>query len=213
MKKIALFLVLAYGFLFSIILYTIGLPEIIISLTIIAVEAGLLLVPVSIECKKPVSRNMVFLPTLLCGTLAIILFGTTILSFAEYLRPFPELSGIFIIIFLASSFRWSILFLKISENKDMPTKDIITGQCALLFKAALVLLSLIILSNIFFINNDPPSAEGFPFSIMMAGSIKFVGISLILTVMLLSSGPGIYFLCTKGWKKLHPNHSESIEEP
>lgn len=198
MKELAFFLILAYGFLLSIPLYPLDMESILVIGVLLLYEAGLLLVPVLLESGKSLSRSILVLPTLLNAFLALALLFVTVLSFyTRFFILFPQLSLIFMFVFIALWSRFGFLFLKISEDKHMPIKSTILGQSTLLAKTAIAWAFLaLFLSQ----NKDQNLAEGFPFS-LTALSVMLFSSFLLFAIALLSLGPGIYFLFAKMWKK------------
>lgn len=221
MRNIAFFLVLAYLLLFGCLF----LPSTLFILSdspppvyqlfyewsywaalivLLLCEAGLLFLPVKIESKRPLSRSSVLLPTLLSGFLAGALFFAMILSLYEFFAKersiHSQSAGSWAL--LAAMFVWivwMVIFAKISKHGDIKTTFL--KQCNVLIQASFVSLLIAVPTHVIARHRE----------YCCAGLYTFLGIAFGLSVMLLSFGPGIYFLYAQRWKKLHPEVLKNIE--
>lgn len=222
MKRIAFFLILAYGLLF--VALTLPLTFVMFYdlppnahtifygweywtflALLLSCEMGLLFIPVQIERRKKISRKTILLPILLSGFLAASLFFGLVLSLYEFFEQELALqsqwiAGTALVLAVLVWGGWTIVFAKISGQND--TKNAFLKQCNTLIKVSFISLLIAVPTHIIARHRD----------YCCAGLFTFIGITFGLSVMLLSFGPGIYFLYAQRWKKLHPDSLKETSE-
>jgi hypothetical protein len=176
----------------------------VIIVIMMACQAALLGIPVSAAGKRPVSKKPVMFSVIASGFLAAFLvFGivaAAIETFTE--EPVAALSILdmsggkttyfglagFIIVWLI----WGAVFYRWSRKLE--PKVFVEKQCRLLFRGSVLELLIAVPTHILARSKD----------YCCAGFSTFVGIALGISVMIISFGPGIFFLYADRWKKLHP---------
>ncbi len=180
-------------------------------------EAALLGVSVKAESKRPVTRKPVIFSVIASSFLAAFLILGIVAAISETINKepdliagviafmgFPELKeaftqgnalGVgaagFIIVWLI----WARVFYRWS--KKLEPKTFIGRQCKALFAGSVLELLVAVPTHILARSRD----------YCCAGFSTFVGIALGISVMLLSFGPGVFFLYADRWKKLHPSRA------
>jgi hypothetical protein len=170
-------------------------------------QASLLMIPVDIAGRRPITRRPLLLPITVTGFMMGALVIGGILSLNEFLTKglFYELftKGIssgstwhFWTILAAGGLTWvmwTVVFYRLSRNEN-PT-DVISRQCRSLLKGSILELLIAIPTHIVARSRD----------YCCAGFMTFIGITLGISVMLLSYGPGVFFLFLDRWNRLY-NH-------
>ncbi len=218
MKKIAWFVVLAYLVIFVVLTWPLvassfafsgmqtseplGLfcevPYWIFIVILLLCEAGLLLLPMRIEHRRPVSRRHVVFPIIVAGFLAGALLVGVIGSLVEFFQRekafesgwlgWSALAG-GVVLWIV----WGGVFYRISKSKE--PENIILLQCKRLLQGSVIALFVAVPTHIVARCRD----------YCCAGFYTFIGITFGIAVMLLSFGPGIYFLYAARWRRLHPD--------
>ncbi|MFA6291029.1 MAG: hypothetical protein WC637_04565 [Victivallales bacterium] len=221
MKRIALFVVLAYAVLFILLTWPVLLaafyfpdkgfsnagevisclkaPAYWIFIGILSLcQAGLLFIPVKIAGRRPTSKRSVYLPIIVSGFLAGALFLGIICSAEEFFQKDAAFKrgwegwtaiGFCIIVWII----WSFVFCRATSGQE--PKSVILRQCKHLLQGSVIALLVAVPTHIVARHRD----------YCCAGSCTFVGITFGIAVMLLSFGPGVYFLYAERWRKLHPD--------
>lgn len=219
MKRIAIFVIAAYAAIFLVLTFPVVMvcfyPEIrpveslgvftwwpywILIGIVLLCQAGLLLLPLQITSRRPTSRKHICLPIIVSGFLIGALALGVICSLNEFIlgensfdSEWAAWSAIACWIFIWAI--WSFIFYRITQGED--PKSIILRQCRLLLKGSVIALLVAVPTHIIARFRD----------YCCAGLYTFIGITFGIAVMLLSFGPGIFFLYAERWKKLHPkNH-------
>ena len=216
MKKIAAFLILAYAVLIILLTWPVLLFSMnpdnthekgfeflvdfgywIFLAVLLIIQAGLLFIPIKVASNRPVSRKNIYLPIILSGFLFACLVIGVFCSLYELFEKnpifeklweswFPIYFGVFV------WFVWGFIFSRLSNGQD--PKSIVLLQCKRLLQGSIIALLVAVPSHIIVRGRD----------VCCAGILTFVGITFGLSVMLLSFGPGIYFLYAERWRKLQP---------
>jgi hypothetical protein len=224
MKRIAIFVISAYAAIFLLLTWPVvmagfypllrprdGLavfawwPYWILIGILLLCQAGLLLIPLKITSKRPTSRKHICLPVIVSGFLIGALALGVICSLSEFIMGEKTFSSewagwsaitCWIIIWAI----WSFVFSRIARGDD--PQNIILRQCRWLLKGSIIALLVAVPTHIVARYRD----------YCCAGIYTFIGITFGIAVMLLSFGPGIFFLYAERWKKLHPkNHPVKTE--
>jgi hypothetical protein len=161
-------------------------------------ETALLLVPVKLADRRPISRRMIYFPVVASAFLmGCLLFGL-ICSVTEFFQKYPPFKeswqnwsalGASALLWIA----WVIIFSRVSRHKT--PRDILSQQCHHLIKGSALSLLVAVPTHIVARHRD----------YCCAGTGTFIGIVFGLSVLLLSFGPGIFFLYVARWKQLHPS--------
>jgi hypothetical protein len=216
MKKIALFVILAYAAIFILLAWpvTIGsfYPKVaagdymqvytswiywILAGTLLLCQAGLLLIPVKIMSKRPVSQKHIALPVIVSGFLIGALSLGIAGSIIEFVQKDKALNlewqvWTAIACCIAIWIIWSVLFYRLAHGKD--PQNTVLMLCRRLTQGSVIALLVAVPTHIVARYRD----------YCCAGFLTFIGITFGLSVFLISFGPGIYFLYAERWKKLHP---------
>ena len=163
-------------------------------------QAGLLLIPVRITSRRPISRKHVCLPIIVSGFLIGALALGVIYSLNEFIQKnqavdskwagWTAIAGC-----LAIWAIWSFTFCRLAHGND--PQSVLLKQCKRLLQGSVIALLVAVPTHIVVRYRD----------YCCAGFLTFVGITFGIAVMLISFGPGIYFLYAERWKKLHPEKS------
>jgi hypothetical protein len=158
-------------------------------------QTALLVVPVRIVEKRPVTKKTILLPiiavALMMGLLACglaLAINETILQDALYSPMWWVSYGILAltwILWISIFWRWS---------KNLEPRNFIEKQCRYLFRGSILELLIAVPTHIIARYRD----------YCCAGFATFVGIAFGLSVMLFSFGPGIFFLYAERYKRLRP---------
>lgn len=216
MKRIAIFLISAYAAIFIILTWPAIIvcfyPEIkpveglsvftswtywILIGILLLCQAGLLLLPLKITGRRPTSRRHICLPIIVSGFLIGALALGLIFSLDEFIlgeKAFDsEWAGWSVIAFWIIIWAtWCYIFCRITHG-DEP-RSIILRQCRCLLTGSMIALLVAVPTHIIVRGRD----------YCCAGVYTFIGITFGIAVMLLSFGPGIFFLYAERWGKLHP---------
>jgi hypothetical protein len=159
-------------------------------------QAALLVVPVRVASRRPVSRSSL-LPTILAAGLMIGgLAAGAMCSIYEFL--FQDQGGgnwiwwSAIGVAVLSWCAWTLVFFRMSRNES--PAGIISRQCRLLLKGSILELLIAVPTHIVARCRD----------YCCAGVMTFIGLAMGTAVMLFSFGPGVYFLFVERWQRLHP---------
>lgn len=168
-------------------------------------ETALLLVPVKVANRRPISRCMIYFPVVASAFLMGCLLLGLICSVAEFFQKYPPFKeswqewsalGASALLWIA----WAIIFSHVAKSET--PRDILTQQCRHLIKGSVLSLLVAVPTHIVARHRD----------YCCAGAGTFVGIVFGLSVLLLSFGPGIFFLYLGRWKQLHPSAERNGRE-
>lgn len=163
-------------------------------LGIIALSQYLFLrVPVRLTVGRPVSRASIWLPVIVSGFwlgCLVVGCGAAIVELFKIENGnWPrEVMGIGIISWIV----WAVVFFRISRIKE--PMDVVTQQSRWLLRGSILELLVAVPSHIV--------ARGR--ADCCAGIFTFFGITMGLSVMLLSFGPAVFLLYYARWKRLQP---------
>jgi hypothetical protein len=167
----------------------------------------LLLVPVRVMGRRPVSKTALWPVLLVSGLMAGGLIAGAAYSILEFLTSGevePDWLK-WLPIFLGIWFWgvWALIFL--DHGKAEGTESFISRQCRLLFKGSVLELLIAVPTHIVARSRD----------YCCAGLMTFVGLTMGISVMLFSFGPAVLILYSERWRRLHPASlpSEPSEPP
>jgi hypothetical protein len=159
-------------------------------------QAALLVVPVRVASRRPVTRRSLLWPILAAGLMMGGLAVGALYSMFEFLYRGKGPSWIWSgalgaggILWLA----WTLIFFRLSRNTE-PAADVVSHQCRLLLKGSILELLIAVPTHIVARARD----------YCCAGVMTFIGIALGVSVMLFSFGPAVFFLYVERWHRLHP---------
>ena len=216
MKRVALFVCLAYGAVFCALTWPVvwvvffpGIPMkdcmasyhewafwILLGVLVVC-QAGLLLIPVRVTSLRPVSRRHIALPLLVTGFLiGALVLGTfsalneAVLGEAAFGAKWARWCalGVGVAVWIT----WSVVFYRLTRRND--PKSVILRQCQFLLRGSVITLLVAVPTHIL------ARWRGY----CCAGFYTFVGITFGIAVMLACFGPAVYFLYAERWRKLHP---------
>ncbi|MFA5339451.1 MAG: hypothetical protein WC317_04800 [Candidatus Omnitrophota bacterium] len=183
-------------------------------LIMLVCQAALLGIPVRVESKRLVTKGPIIFTVVASGFLAAFMVWAAVGAIVETLSRQPEITvgmmslmavepgknplfekilmrctmASFLLIWLI----WGLIFYRWSQRLD--PKAFIEKQCRTLFAGSALELLIAVPTHVIVRGRD----------YCCAGFSTFIGIALGISVMLLSFGPGVYFLFLDRWKKLHP---------
>lgn len=165
-------------------------------------QAGLLLIPVKVASKRPLTKKSVYLPIIVSGFLiACLVLGivSAVTEFVNKALPSPEAWQVGIVLICCSLIWiiWAFVFSRLAGNKD--PRSVVFTQCKQLMRGSILTLLIAVPTHIVARHRD----------YCCAGFYTFIGITFGLAVMLLSFGPGVFFLYVERWKQLHPQRQSS----
>lgn len=220
MRKIAVFIILAYAALFTILTWPVILasfyspnkpesnipgihdfislyaapPYWIFIVAVLLCQAGLLFIPVKIASRRPISKKSIYMPLIVSGFLVGVLFLGVFCSIAEFFmlkdNGFSGWTGLVCCALIWII--WSFIFCRSASDKA--PESIIQRQCRFLLQGSIIALLVAVPMHIAVRRRGE----------CCAGFLTFTGITFGLAVLLLSFGPSVYFLYAARWKKLHP---------
>jgi hypothetical protein len=162
-------------------------------------EAALLFVPLRLARQRPVSRRSLWVPILASGLLAGGLSLGAVTAIDEFIRAgfegnlwwgWPALALI-----LGVWVTWAAVFWWYARRRS-PRE--VAGRLQLwLFRSSLLTLLVAVPTHVVARQRD----------YCCAGFNTFIGIAFGLPVLLLSFGPGIFWLYVRRWKQIHPEAS------
>ena len=166
-------------------------------------QAALLAVPVRVVSRRPMSRRPLTLTVLVA---ALMMAGLVFGAFCSmYELAFREQGGNWIIwtalaAGVAAWCAWAVVFFRMSRKAD--PEDFISRVCQWLLKGSILELLIAVPTHIVARYRD----------YCCAGVMTFIGLTLGISVMLFSFGPGVFFLFVARWHRLHPGHWRSGSE-
>lgn len=180
----------------------------------LAGQAALLGISVRADSKRPVTKKPVIFPVVASGLLATLLILGIVAAIMEVATKEPNIAlGILTLTqpsdakeflsdgkaayfsiagFLLVWVIWAVVFYRWS--KKLEPRTFVEKQCKFLFAGSVLELLVAVPTHIVARSKD----------YCCAGFSTFVGIALGISVMIISFGPGIFFLYADRWKKLHP---------
>ena len=157
-------------------------------------QAALLLVPVNLAGKRPVTKRTI-IPLVIAASLMMgLLAAGVVLAINETIRKGGYDSWSFAVILAVSLLMWlfwaRVFFLW--SRKTEPA-GLVSRQCQYLFKGSILELLIAVPAHILARHRD----------YCCAGAQTFIGIAFGISVMLFSFGPGVFFLFARRWEQLH----------
>lgn len=158
-------------------------------------QAGLLFTPVRLTTGRPATRRALYLPIITSGFLIGALGAGLTWSVSEVLKWETSAGwtawaviGLGVAIWLF----WGLVFLRTSRSAE--PKAAVLSQCWRLFQGGAIAFLVAVPCHIWVRHRNE----------CCAGFLTFIGLTFGLAVMLLSFGPGIYFLFAERARRLRP---------
>ena len=165
-----------------------------------ACQVALLTVPVRVASLRPVTRGPVWRTILAGGLLAGGLVAGAVFSLCEFAYKDKSISNptnwVAIGLGVLTWCVWGVIFSRISRTTE--PADLVTRQCQWLFKGSILELLIAVPTHIVARYRD----------YCCAGLLTFIGLTMGVSVMLISFGPAVLILVMARWKRLHPEQQE-----
>jgi hypothetical protein len=162
-------------------------------------QAALLVVPVRVASRRPVTRRSLLWPVVTAGLMMGALAVGAIYSLWEYILQDKGtadwIGWAAIVAGVAIWIAWAVLFYRASHAAA--PADVITRQCRLMLRGSVLELLIAVPTHIVARSRD----------YCCAGFATFLGLTLGLSVMLFSYGPAVFFLYADRWRRLRPGSS------
>jgi hypothetical protein len=163
-------------------------------------QAAMLAVPVRLASRRPMTRRPLALTVLAGGLMMGALITGVIYSLSEFAfanDAYDSWHGLLtnwiaVGLGVASWGGWALIFHRLSRTME-PT-DFVSRVCKSLLKGSILELLVAVPTHIVARCRD----------YCCAGVMTFIGLSLGMSVMLFSFGPGVFFLFVARWRRLHP---------
>lgn len=158
-------------------------------------QAALLAVPVQVANRRPVARRSILLSLAVSGLMMAALILGAILSLREFIVKgfwWDQLQWVLLPICGAIWLAWTMVFYRLSRKGD--PQGVISRECRSLLKGSILELLIAVPTHVVARHRD----------YCCAGFDTFFGLTMGLSVMLFSFGPGVFFLFAERWNKLHP---------
>jgi hypothetical protein len=181
-----------------------------------------LVVPIDIANKRPITKRRLIFPVITSGLMIAGLVVGLVVSISEFFIENNEMTGLYlgslgskdsrvtwtmffkdptclraVGVLIFAWLLWALIFYR--WTKHIEPKNFIERQCRYLFAGSILELLVAVPAHVIARHKD----------YCCAGFSTYLGISLGLAVMLFSFGPGVFFLYTDRWKRLHPEKTES----
>jgi hypothetical protein len=155
-------------------------------------QAAMLAVPVQYASRRPMARRPLAL-TVLAGALMMggLVFGASCALNEFFFRDkSPSWSGWAALgLGVIAWCVWAVIFYRMSRNRE--PDDFVSRQCRCLLKGSILELLIAVPTHIVARCRD----------YCCAGFGTFIGLTLGMSVMLFSFGPGVFFLFVARWRK------------
>ncbi|HEV7926730.1 MAG TPA: hypothetical protein VGR14_15330 [Verrucomicrobiae bacterium] len=164
-------------------------------------QAAMLAVPVRLASRRPTTRRPLALTVLASGLMMGALVTGGIFSLCEFafgdqsldksndsLIPLLPL-GMGVLAWCG----WAMIFFRLSRTAE--PRDFVSRLCRSLLKGSILELLIAVPTHIVARCRD----------YCCAGFMTFIGLTLGISVMLFSFGPGVFFLFVARWRRLHPD--------
>jgi hypothetical protein len=164
----------------------------------------MLAVPVRLDSRRPMTRRPLALTILAGGLMMGALVTGAVYSLCEFAfgneafdKPNNNLTdGMALGLGVAEWCVWALIFFRLSRTVE--PRDLLSRQCKWLLKGSILELLIAVPTHIVARCRD----------YCCAGIMTFIGLTLGMSVMLFSFGPGVFFLFVAHWRRLHPGKVE-----
>lgn len=158
-------------------------------------QAALLVVPVRVASRRPVTRRSLLWPVVTAGLMMGGLAVGAICSIGEFAARDQVPTWFWWATLAAGAVIWSVwavLFYR--SSRDAEPADAVSRQCRLMLRGSILELLIAVPTHIVARSRD----------YCCAGVMTFVGLALGISVMVFSFGPAVFFLYVARWRRLHP---------
>ncbi len=163
-------------------------------------QTALLLVPVRIADKRPVSRSSIITSIIGAGLMAGVLIAGIVVSVGETIMRNAIDDYMWWIAFTGLLLMWVLWgFIFWRWSKTLEPKALVERQSRVLYRGSILELLIAIPAHIIARHRD----------YCCAGMSTFAGIVFGISVMLFSFGPGVFFLYSERWKNSQLKHLSS----
>lgn len=167
-------------------------------------QAALLVVPVRVANRRPVTRRSLLLPIVTAGLMMGGLTVGAIYSLYEFAFEDKAQEGWFWWAGIGSGVLiwcvWAVFFYR--SSRGVEPSDLISRQCRLALRGSILELLVAVPTHIVARSRD----------YCCAGFMTFIGLTLGISVMLFSFGPAVFFLYAERWRRLHPEPAGEPEQ-
>jgi hypothetical protein len=167
-------------------------------------QAALLVVPVRVTNRRPVTRRSLLWPIVTAGLMTGGLAVGAMYCLYEFAMRDKALDGWFWWAGLGAGMVvwcvWSVLFYRASRGAA--PSDVVSRQCRLLLRGSILELLVAVPTHIVARSRN----------YCCAGVMTFIGLTLGISVMLFSYGPAVFFLYVGRWRRLHPEPAGKQEQ-
>jgi MFS family permease len=165
-------------------------------------QAALLAVPVRMASRRPITRRPLALTVMVA---ALMMGGLVVGAFCSLYEfalgdkagepKYSDWAGwTALALGVAAWCAWGLIFFRLSRRAE--PEDLVSRLCKCLLKGSILELLIAVPTHIVARCRD----------YCCAGFMTFVGLTLGMSVMLFSFGPGVFFLFAARWRRLHPGH-------
>lgn len=164
-------------------------------------QAALLVVPVRVANRRPVTRRSLLWPVVTAGIMMGVLAMGAMYSIGEFAARDKVPNWFWWAVLISGAVVWcvwAVLFYRSSRNAQ--PADVVSRQCRLMLRGSILELLVAVPTHIVARSRD----------YCCAGFMTFIGLALGISVMLFSFGPAVFFLYVARWRRLHP---EPATEP
>ena len=171
-------------------------------------ELGLLVVPVRVVSRRPVTRRPLIIPIIASGFMLGILVLAQVFTVAElsWLRggrePFAGVNLWSLLLLPCVAWAvWAITFYRLSHFESV--ENAVAAQSCILLTGSILELLVAIPTHVAARNRGQ----------CCAGMYSFVGLSLGMSVMLFAFGPAVFFLYLARWRRLRSRRDRRAPQP
>jgi hypothetical protein len=170
-------------------------------------QAALLAAPVRVANRRPMTRRPLALTILASGLMMGGLVTGAVYSLCEFAlannaieKPDGFMTNWMALgLGVAEWCVWALIFFRLSRTTE--PHDLVSRQCQWLLKGSILELLIAVPTHIVARCRD----------YCCAGLLTFVGLTLGMSVMLFSFGPGVFFLFVARWRRLRPSQEQRDE--
>jgi hypothetical protein len=158
-------------------------------------QLALLLVPVRVASRRPVTKSALWPALLACGLMAGGLVTGAAYSILEFLgRDQIKPDWLVLLPIGLGIWMWGLWAVIFNDVGTGEPRSYVARQCELLFKGSILELLVAVPTHIVARYRD----------YCCAGFMTFVGLTMGISVMLFSFGPAVFFLYMARWQRMHP---------
>ncbi|MBN1429988.1 MAG: hypothetical protein JXB07_16585 [Anaerolineae bacterium] len=163
-------------------------------------QVALLTIPVGIAEHRPIARRSLILPIVVAGFMMGGLVIGAMFSLEEFVSKGATLHyREALIVGGLTWILWTVIFYRLSRNEA--PGDLISRLCRYLLGGSILELLIAVPTHIVARSRD----------YCCAGFMTFIGITLGISVMLFSYGPGVFFLFADRWARLYQHRRPDDE--